>query len=143
MKKLFIVILLAVSFSASAQLTLSEKATLSATQTFRDRVFQAMFSKANFFLSQPAQDTAAAVTGTNNLERSKQINFAKAFSRGSAGSIDAKVLTQLWLANYNGVQILDSNNQPIDAQILNTSALDVVYNLYAGVVAGDNALPPN
>lgn len=56
------------------QLTLSERATLASTQSFRDRVFQGMFSKANFFIAQPAQDPNGSVTGNNNLVLQKRIN---------------------------------------------------------------------
>lgn len=133
MKKLLLVLLVVSSFAANAQLTLSEKATLAQVQTFRERIYQGMFSKANFWLTQ----------SPTTLEKQKQINFATSFSKGAAGGIDIKVLTHLWLANYNGVPVLDGQNQPIDTQILNTSALDVVYNLMAGVVSGDSGLPPN
>lgn len=116
---------------------------LVSTQSFRDRVFQGMFSKANFFIAQPIQDPNGAVTGNNNLALQKRINYSIGFSKGQAGSIDAKVLTQLWCANYNAdPPELDNNDQPDDNAILNTAALDVVFDLYAGVVTGDSSLAP-
>jgi hypothetical protein len=113
-------------------LTLSQKSTLAATQSFRDRVYQAIFAKANVYLPQVP----------SNLEWQKQVNFAKYFVRGAAASFDIQVITRFWLANYNGAEVLDSNSQPTDTEILNSVGLDVVYNTLANVIPGDNALPP-
>jgi len=133
MKKLIIIFFLAFAASASyAQLTLSEKTSLADNNLFRSRVFQALFSKANFFV---AQGTPA------NLKAQKQQNYAKSFVRGLAGGIDANVMVRFWLANYNGVAILDSFDQPIDSEILNSAGLDVVFDSLAGVVSGDDLLP--
>jgi hypothetical protein len=140
MKQLFTIALFVFAFSASAQLTLSEKATLAQQETFRQRIYQAMFAKASSYNSQPAVNPQSAVTTSNNLARQKQKIFALAFSKGQV-SFDLKVATHVWLANYNSAQILDSNGQPIDTQI-NTAALDVVFDLLAGVLPGDNLLPP-
>lgn len=132
MKK--ILLLLAVvscSFVATAQLTLSQKSTLASTPSFRDRVYQAIFAKANVYLPQTP----------NNLEWQKQVNFAKYFVRGAASSFDIQVITRFWLANYNGVPVLDANSQPTDAEILNSAGLDIVYNNLANILPGDSALP--
>lgn len=130
MKKLLIIFFLAFVASASyGQLTLSEKSTLAESQIFRSRLYQALFSKANYWLPRTPL----------NLREQKLITYSKAFVRGGAGGIDANVMTRLWLAN--GVQILDSFNQPIDSEILNSAGLDLVIETLAGVVTGDNLLP--
>ncbi|HTJ52621.1 MAG TPA: hypothetical protein VL443_24365 [Cyclobacteriaceae bacterium] len=113
-----------------ASLTLSEKATLSASQSFRDRFIQGLFSKANVYIQQTPL----------NLAWQKQVNFGKSFTKGAV-TYDAVALTRFWLANYNGNAILDGNNQPIDTEILNSAGLDVVYNAMANVITGDDALP--
>ena len=132
MKRILLIALLFVSFASTAQLTLSQKSTLAETQSFRSRVYQAVFSKANVYVGQTP----------NNLAWQKQVNFGKAFVTGSASSYDITVMTRLWLANYNGVPVLDANGQPTDSEILNSAGLDVVYNQYAKVNPGDEALPP-
>lgn len=131
MKKLFLAIALLISISASAQLTLSEKSKLAEKASFRSRVYQSLFSKANVFLNQTP----------TNLEWQKKVRFAKSFCSGSASSYDAQVITRLWLANYNIAPTLDANSEPIDSQILDSAGLDVVYNLLAGVIVGDDQLP--
>lgn len=132
MKKIILIIaFFVVTFSASAQLTLSQKSILAATPSFRDRVYQAVFAKANVYLPQTP----------TNLEWQKQVNFAKYFVRGAAASFDIQVITRFWLANYNGVPVLDGNGQPTDAEILNSPGLDVVYNNLANVIPGDSSLP--
>lgn len=132
MKKLIIIFLLAfVAAPTFAQLTLSEKSTLAESQTFRSRLYQSLFSKANYWLNRTPL----------NLKEQKLITYSKTFVRGGAGGIDANVMTRLWLANYNGVQILDSFDQPIDSEILNSAGLDLVIETLAGVVTGDNLLP--
>jgi hypothetical protein len=131
MKKLFVIVLLFVSLSASAQLTLSQKSALAENEVFRSRIYQALFSKANVFINQ----------NPLNLEWQKKVIFARYFSSGYASSVNIKVVSNLWLANYNNVPVLDSNNQPIDQVILDSNALDVVYNLLAGIKPGDDQLP--
>jgi len=132
MKKILIIALLFCSFAASAQLTLSEKSTLASTESFRSRIYQALFSKANFFV---AQGTPA------DLKAQKQQNYAKAFVKGGSASIDIYAACRFWLANYNDVPVLDGQNQPTDSQILNSAGLDTVFDSLAGVVSGDNLLP--
>lgn len=132
MKKItLLLIAFVITTGCFAQLTLSEKASLAATPSFRNRVYQALFAKANVYLPQTP----------NNLEWQKQVNFAKYFVRGNAATIDITVVTSFWLANYNGVPVLDGNGQPTDAQILNSAGLDVVYNTLANVKPGDSSLP--
>ena len=126
-----VVTLAMISHSASAQLTLSEKSALARNEVMQSRVLQALFSKANYWLGQTA----------TNLKTQKQIAYANAFVKGAAGGLDSRVTTNYWLSGYNGVPILDSNSQPIDSQILNSSQLDTVFDTLAGVVAGDNLLP--
>jgi hypothetical protein len=94
-------------------------------------VQQALYSKANFWRTQ---------TNPTNLRAQKNIAFAAIFLVGSF-SYDHPAVVRTWLANYNGTAILDSNNQPTDNQLLDTAALDVVYDLLAGVKAGDQNLP--
>lgn len=132
MKNILIIALLFCSFAASAQLTLSEKSTLAETQSFRSRIYQGLFSKANYWVT---LGTAA------NLKEQKAIAFAKNFVRGGGGGMDMNVITRYWLANYNTAQVLDGEGQPIDNEILNTAALDTVFNNLAGIVAGDESLP--
>ena len=130
MRFLFIALLF-VTVTASAQLTLSEKNALSENAVFRGRIYQALVSKANYFVT---IGTAA------NLRAQKQLAYAKQFVQGKA-QIELYIVTRYWLANYNTNPILDSNNQPIDNEILNTAALDTVFNTLAGVNAGDENLP--
>lgn len=116
-----------------AQLTLSEKSTLAESGTFRNRIFQALFSKANFHRVQ---------TNPANLKAQKQQNYADPFLRGGGNSIDIFAVTRFWLANYNvDPPDLDGNSQPTDDAILNTAALDTVYDSLAGVQDGDELLP--
>lgn len=131
MKNLLLTTFLFLSLTASAQLTLSEKSALADNSVFRGRVYQALFSKANVFINQAPQ----------NLEWQKKVVFAKKLGSGTENTYDIAVITRLWLANYNGVPVLDGNNQPIDSQILDSPGLDVVYNLLAGVNPGDEQLP--
>jgi hypothetical protein len=135
MKKLiFIIALLLASVAGYSQLTLSEKSTLAQSSVFRARLYQALFSKANFWLGQTA----------DNLQKQKQIEYAKVFVKGGAGGIDIGVVTNYFLAGFNNVNPqLDGNGQPIDSLILNAAQLDNVFNTLAGVVAGDNLLPVN
>ncbi len=129
-KNLFIIFFLS-AIAASAQLTLSEKSALAQNNLFQSRVQQALYSKANFWRTQ---------TNPTNLRAQKNIAFAAIFLVGSF-SYDHPAVVRTWLANYNGTAILDSNNQPTDNQLLDTAALDVVYDLLAGVKAGDQNLP--
>ena len=132
MKKYILITLFSLMcFAASAQLTLSQKATLASTQSFRDRIYQALCSKANVYLPQtPA-----------NLQWQKQVNYANFFLRGGASSVAMTVTARFWLSNYNGVPVLDGNGQPTDTEILNSAGLDVVYNTLANVLPGDQARP--
>jgi hypothetical protein len=130
MRYLFIALLF-VTVTASAQLTLSEKNALSENAVFRGRVYQGLVSKANYFVT----------LGTaSNLMQQKQLAYAKHFVQGKA-SIELYIVTRYWLANYNSAPILDNNSQPVDNEILNTAALDTVFNTLAGVNAGDELLP--
>ncbi len=116
-----------------AQLSLSEKAILAEDSGFRGRIFQGLFAKANFH-----KGTAVPA----NLKAQKQKNYAEPFLKGGANSIDIYAISRFWLANYNvDPADLDENNEPTDAAILDTSALDTVYDSLAGVVAGDELLP--
>lgn len=111
-----------------AQYTLTEKSALAENSSFRSRLFQALFSKANYHRMQTPQ----------NLKQSKQQTYALNFLKGGANSIDIHATTRFWLANYNAdPPELDGNNQPSDNAILNTQPLDVLYDALAGVVAGD------
>jgi len=117
-----------------AQLTLTEKNTLADNFTFRGRVFQGLFSKASFF--------EASVGTPANLKEQKQRNYATPFLKGGSNSIDIYAIVRTWLANYNtDPPVLDGDNQPTDDAILNTAALDTVYNILAGVQDGDDLLP--
>jgi len=119
-----------------AQLTLSERAILAESSTFRTRLFQGLFSKANFHRVQinPA-----------NLKAQKQQNYADGFLTGGANSIDIHANTRFWLANYNAdppeMVDVEGVQQPTDNAILNTSALDTVYDALAGVLDGDESIP--
>jgi len=117
-----------------AQLTLSEKSALAEDPTFRSRVFQGLFSKANFY---------NAETGTpTDLANQKQRTYAASFLKGGANSIDIFATVRHWLSNYNtDPPSLDGNNQPDDDAILNGNSLDIVYDLLAGVLPGDDLLP--
>jgi|SRR6478609_542847 len=130
MKKLILLSFLLISLSASAQLTLSQKSTLAQTSSFRDRIVQALMSKANVYLPQTP----------SNLAWQKQVNYAKNFTKGTV-TLDVVAITRFWLANYNGVPVLDGNGQPTDSEILNSAGLDVVYNTLANVLPGDQSLP--
>ena len=130
MKKL-IIIFVFIASTASAQLTLSQKSTLALNTVMRERVYQALFSKANYWIAQTV----------TNLQNQKQNNYARAFVKGAAGGIDANVVTNYWLAGYNTVPVLDGNGQPTDSEILNSAQLDTVFNTLAGVLPGENLLP--
>lgn len=130
MKKLLSILLVLICINANAQLTLTEKHTLSESATFRGKIYQGMVSKANFWV----------MDGTpQNLKEQKLIEFSTQFVKGKV-SFDLYITTRYWLANYNVVPEL-VDNQPSDNAILNTAALDVVYNTLAGVLAGDQNLP--
>lgn len=116
-----------------AQLTLSQRAALAEDNIFRSRLFQGLFAKANFHRSQ---------SNPANLKAQKQQSYADPFVIGGANSIDIHANTRFWLANYNeDPPQLDVDNQPTDAAILDTNALDVVYDTLAGVQDGDENLP--
>lgn len=121
-----------------AQLTLTEKNTLAENSVFRGRLFQGLFSKANFH-----KDKVPA-----NLKEYKQKAFATPFLNGGANSIDIHAMVRFWLSNYNveegtlqGQPPVDISwgvdKIPYDAAILDTAALDTVYDSLAGVVDGD------
>lgn len=140
MKKLVFVILCMLTLSVSAQqMTLAEKSALAVNTTFISRVTQALFSKANYWI---------IFATPTNLEQQKQINFAKAWVLGGANTSDVYAYTRYWLANYvaDPPELYGSpsplEGQPSDNAILNTTPLDVIYNTLAGVLPGDNALPP-
>lgn len=114
-----------------AELTLSEKSILSDTPSFRSRVLQGLFSKANFFKGQ---------SNPANLKEQKQQDYARKFVNGGSSQIDIFSTTRLWLANYNTpTPLLDEQipAQPTDSEILNTAALDIVFDSLAGVLPGD------
>lgn len=140
MKKLLILLFVVLSLGASAQLTLSEKSNLAETQSFRSRVYQGLFSKANFWIV----DVAGAPA---NLKEQKLYNYSKNFVKGGGAGIDQNVATRYWLSNYNVAPPdliggpSDLEGQPSDDAILNTAALDTVFNTLAGVIAGDENLP--
>lgn len=118
-----------------AQLTLTEKNILAENPTFRGRIFQGLFSKANFW------DQQTGIPA--NLKVQKQRNYATPFLKGGANSIDIYAISRFWLSNYNvDPPVLDGENQPTDNEILNTNALDIVYDALSGVEDGDNLLPP-
>jgi len=135
MKKLLVVALLfTVTLCGAIELTLSEKSVLAETQSFRSRIIQALNSKANFWRT---------ATPTN-LKMQKQKAYANLFLLGGQNATDVHAITRFWLANYNTTSpVLDSNNQPIDSEILESAGLDVVFDALAGVVAGDENLPVN
>lgn len=125
-----------------AQLTLTEKNTLAESSEFRGRVFQALFAKANFH---------KGITPTN-LKEYKQKTFAEPFLQGGANSKDIFAITRFWLANYNvehdaqqGDPVVligfGEDKIPYDKGLLDTEALDIVYNSLAGVIAGDQNEP--
>lgn len=132
MKKLITILFVIATIAANAQLTLSEKSALANNPVFVSRMHQGLYSKANFWRGQ---------SNPANLKAQKQQNYARVFLNGAGNSIDIISSTRFWLANYNGVAVLDSNNQPVDNEILNTAALDVVYDLLAGVLPGDESKP--
>jgi hypothetical protein len=137
MKKqfLFIAILLCSIAGYSQALTLSQKADIARSEVFQQRLYQAMFSKANTFISD---------TPIDNLQKQKRQIYGNLFVRGAAGGIDIKVLTHYWLAGYTKTTpVLDGNGQPTDAEITNSSQLNTVFDNLAGVVAGDASLPVN
>lgn len=116
-----------------AQLTLSQKNDLS--QTLIGRITQGLFSKANYWLLQtPA-----------NLKEQKCKDFAKRWVLGGANACDVYAYTRFWLANYNAdpPDLIGApsslEGQPSDDAILNTSALDTVYDALAGVEIGDES----
>jgi hypothetical protein len=116
-----------------AQLTLTQRSELAEDASFRGRLFQALFSKANYFLGQPAPV---------NIKAYKEQSFAVRFVNGGANNIDIYATSRFWLANYNAdPPELEPNGQPTDNAVLNTGALDTVYDSLAGVVAGDQNLP--
>lgn len=120
-----------------AQLTLSEKTALAENGIFRSRIFQGIFSKANFHRAQ---------VNPQNLKAQKQQNYADPFLLGGANSIDIYAISRFWLSNYNAdppdlVIGPDGSSQPSDDAILNTSPLDIVYDSLAGVEDGDENLP--
>jgi hypothetical protein len=133
MKKLITIVLIALAgIVSAAELTLSEKSALAESQLFRARIFQALNSKANFW---------RASTPTN-LKQYKQRVYALKFLTGGQNSIDIHATARFWLANYNTANpVLDGNNQPTDLEILEGAGLDVVFDLLAGVVSGDELLP--
>lgn len=131
MKTLILIAFLIGGYTANAQLTLSQKSTIASSQVFRDRIYQALFAKANVYLPQSPL----------NLAWQKQVNFASYFMKGGAATIDMQVISRFWLANYNGVPVLDSNGQPTDTEILNSQGLDIVFNKLANVLPGDDQLP--
>lgn len=120
-----------------AELTLSEKNVLATNTIMIGRITQGLFSKANFWLLQ---------TPTNLLQQ-KCKTFAKNWVLGGANSSDVHAYTRFWFANYNvdPPDLIGSpsplEGQPSDAAVLNTAALDTVYNSLAGVEIGDNLLP--
>ncbi len=131
-----ITVFLLVSIAGYCQaLTLSEKATIARDEVFQQRLYQALFSKAN---------AAINVIVIDNLQKQKQQIYGNAFVRGAAGGIDMKVLTHYWLAGYTKTTpVLDGNGQPTDAEITNSVQLDNIFNNLAGVLTGDSALPAN
>jgi hypothetical protein len=131
-KLLFIVTFLLASISGYSQLTLSEKSALAQNSVFRARVYQALFSKANFWIGQTP----------TNLKNQKLNTYAKAFVKGTAVGIDIQVVTNYFLAGFNNVNPnLDGNGQPIDSLILGSAQLDTVFETLAGVLPGDQSLP--
>lgn len=130
-----------------AQLTLSEKNTLAENSIFRGRVFQGLFSKANYH---------RGLTTPTNLKAQKQQNYADKFLIGGANSIDIFAVSRFWLSNFNvehnATQTINSvpntpigfdqeTLQPYDDGILNTAALDTIYDSLAGVIDGDENAP--
>lgn len=111
-----------------AQLTLSEKSALAENSSFRSRLFQGLFSKANYHRMQ---------TNPQNLKEQKQQVYAPQFLKGGANTIDIHAATRFWLSNYNADPPEMDNGQPSDNAILNTVPLDVVYDSLAGVLPGD------
>jgi hypothetical protein len=134
MKKIITIIALLLASVAgySQALTLSQKADIARSEVFQQRLYQAMFSKANSYINQTV----------TFVDEQKQQIYANSFVRGSAGGIDIKVLTHYWLAGYTKTTpVLDGNGQPTDAEITNSSQLNTIFDNLAGVVAGDATLP--
>jgi hypothetical protein len=115
-----------------AQLTLTERTNLALNSTFNGKVFQALYSKANYWNAQGIP---------TNLKLQKQKNYSlNVLTHG--GGVDLASVTRFWLSNYNAdPPVLDQDGQPTDSEILNTGALEIVYDTLAGVVAGDDAIP--
>jgi len=141
MKKLLLIIAIALFINdANAQLSLSQKSDLAETGTFRSRVYQALFSKANYWIT---------VGTPTNLKEQKLIDFSKNFVHGGGGGMDQNVMTRYWLANYNVAppDLIGAPSplagQPSDDAVLNTAALDTVFNSLASVAPGDQNLPVN
>lgn len=116
-----------------ALLTLTEKNTLATNNLFIGRIYQGLFNKANFW------SNASLLRLPINLKEQKQMTFSKGLLNGQV-SFDIAAIVRQWLANYNAdvTGKLDANEQPIDSEILDTDALDIVYNNLAGVSYNDN-----
>lgn len=130
-----ILFIFSLAICGAQELTLTQKSTLAQSDVFRYRIFQGLFSKANYhrLIATPA-----------NLKAQKQKTYAIQFLKGGANTIDIYAVTRFWLANYNAnPPVLDGNAQPTDTAILDTAALDTVFDALAGVVAGDELLPTN
>lgn len=116
-----------------AQLNLQTRAALADDAVFRSRLLQGLFAKANYHRLQ---------TDAQNLKQQKQQGYARRFLLGGANTIDIYAITRFWLSMYNVENPDMVDGQPSDDAILNTQPLDEVYDLLAGVVPGDDQLPP-
>jgi hypothetical protein len=126
-----------------AQLTLSEKSNLARSESFRFRVFQALYAKANYWV---LVDNAGGAPA--NLAEQKKRNYAKSFVTGLSSGIDAQAAARFWLANYTAdpPDLIGSpspdEGQPSDGALLNDVSTDVVFNRLVGVEYGDTVTAP-
>lgn len=119
-----------------AELTLSQKATLSENHSFLKRLHVAAFAKAKYFLD-------LAEVDITNMELHKSRTYAKEVSQKQIANIYAYAKTFLaYYTNANEAvrETIDGIVQPNDAEMLDSGATDLVFKRFAGVVAGDNLI---
>lgn len=131
------------------ELTLSQRAGLANSQSFKNKLEAAAIKKANYWKGQAVN----SVPGFN-LEMQKRKRFAQAILE-TANALDRHMesYVNFFVSNYNedidvAGQLEDDEdefnaetNQLHDLRLTDSGAADLTYDFFAGVLAGDNTRP--
>lgn len=131
MKNLLILLFSIIAFSASAQLTLDQKATISQSSVFLNRVQQVLLEKASYWTN-----AATPLRADINVQMQKRKVYAKYLLSNENAAVNARVVAGNFWLTINNNPTLDGGGIPTAVAI--SDAFDSSYDFLAGVRSGDS-----